>query len=50
MIVVSKLSKPKHLKQEIHKDSRGSLTEIFLKRKIKFNFRKCITVTSKKML
>ena len=48
MIVVSKLSKPKHLKQEIHKDSRGSLTEIFLKRKIKFNFHKCITVTSKK--
>ena len=48
MIVVSKLSKPKHLKQIIHKDSRGSLTEILLKKKIKFNFNKCITVTSKK--
>ena len=48
MIVVSKLSKPRHLKQIIHKDSRGSLTEIFLKKKIKFNFCKCITVTSKK--
>ena len=48
MIVVSKLDKPRHLKQVIHKDSRGSLTEIFLKKKIKFNFYKCITVTSKK--
>ena len=48
MIIVSKLDKPKHLKQIIHKDSRGSLTEILLKKKIKFNFNKCITVTSKK--
>ena len=48
MIVVSKLNKPKHLKQLVHKDSRGSLTEIFLKKEIKFNFCKCITVTSKK--
>ena len=48
MIVVSKLNKPKYLKQIIHKDSRGSLTEIFLKKKIKFDFFKCITVTSKK--
>ena len=48
MIVVSQLNKPKHLKQIVHKDSRGSLTEIFLKKKIKFNFCKCITVTSKK--
>jgi len=48
MIVISKLNKPRHLKQIIHKDYRGSLTEIFLKRKIKFNFCKCITVTSKK--
>ena len=48
MIIVSKLKKPKHIKQIIHKDPRGSLTEIFLKKKIKFNFRKCITVTSKK--
>jgi len=48
MIVVSKLGKPKHLRQVIHKDFRGSLTEIFLKKKIKFNFCKCITVTSKK--
>ncbi len=48
MISVSKLDKPKHLKQIIHKDSRGSLTEILLKKKIKFNFNKCITVTSKK--
>ena len=48
MIVVSKLDKPRHLKQTIHKDSRGSLTEIFLKKRIKFNFCKCITVTSKK--
>ena len=47
MLVVSKLSKPRHLKQIIHKDSRGSLTEIFLKKKIKFNFNKCIAVTSK---
>ena len=47
MIVVSQLNKPKHLKQIVHKDSRGSLTEIFLKKKIKFNFCKCITVTSK---
>ena len=47
MIVVSKLDKPKHLRQIIHKDFRGSLTEIFLKKKIKFNFCKCITVTSK---
>jgi len=48
MIIVSKLDTPKHLKQIIHKDSRGSLTEILLKKKIKFNFNKCITVTSKK--
>ena len=47
MIVVSELDKPRHLKQVVHKDSRGSLTEIFLKKKIKFNFCKCITVTSK---
>jgi len=31
MIVVSKLNKPKKIKQVIHKDLRGSLTEIFLK-------------------
>ena len=48
MIVVSQLNKPKHLKQIVHKDSRGSLTEIFLKKKIKFNLCNCITVTSKK--
>ena len=48
MIVVSKLNKPKYLKQVIHKDYRGNLTEIFLKKKIKFNFFNCITVTSKK--
>ena len=48
MIVVSKLNKPRKLKQVIHKDLRGSLTEIFLRKKIKFNFCKCITVTSKK--
>ena len=47
MIVVSQLNKPKLLKQIVFKDSRGSLTEIFLKKKIKFNFNKCITVTSK---
>ena len=47
MIVVSKLDKPKHLRQVIHKDFRGSLTEIFLRKKIKFNFCKCITVISK---
>ena len=40
--------KPKYLKQTIHKDYRGNLTEVFLKKKIKFNFNKCITVTSKK--
>jgi len=48
MIVVSKLNKPRKLKQVIHRDLRGSLTEIFLRKKIKFNFSKCITVTSKK--
>ena len=48
MIVVSKLSKPRHLKQVIHKDFRGSLAEIFSKKRIKFSFCKCITVTSKK--
>ena len=48
MIVVSKLNKPKHLKQIVYKDRRGHLIEIFLKKKIKFNFCKCITVTTKK--
>ena len=48
MIVVSKLDKPKYLKQIIYKDFRGNLMEIFLKKKIKFNFNKCITVISKK--
>ena len=48
MIVVSKLNKPRKLKQVIHKDLRGSLTEILLRKKIKFNFCKCITVTSKR--
>ena len=47
MIVVSKLGKPKHLRHVIHKDHRGSLTEVLSKKKIKFNFYKCITVTSK---
>ncbi len=35
MIVVSKLNKPRKLKQVIHKDLRGSLTEVFLKKKDK---------------
>ena len=48
MIVVSRLNKPKHLKQIINKDRRGHLIEIFLKKKIKFNFNKCITVISKR--
>ena len=48
MIVVSRLDKPRYLKNIIHKDFRGNLTEIFSKKKIKFNFCKCITVTSKK--
>ena len=48
MIVISKLSKPKLIRQTIHTDSRGSLTEIFSKKKIKFSFNRCITVTSKK--
>ena len=48
MIVVSKLDRPRHLKQIIYKDSRGSLIEVFLKKKIKFNFNKCITVISKR--
>ena len=48
MIMVSRLNKPKKLKQVIYKDLRGSLTEIFLRKKIKFNFCKCITVTSKR--
>lgn len=47
MIAVSKLNKPKHLKHIVNKDRRGHLIEIFLKKKIKFNFNKCITVTSK---
>ena len=34
MIVVSKLTKPKYLKQIIHKDYRGNLTEVFLKKKL----------------
>jgi len=48
MIVVSKLGKPKHLRHVIHKDHRGSLTEVLSKKKIKFNFNRSITVTSKK--
>ena len=48
MIVVSKLNKPKYIKQIIHNDTRGSLIEVLLKKKIKFNFNKCITVISKK--
>ena len=48
MIVVSKLGKPKHLRNIIHKDYRGSLTEILSRKKIKFNFNRSITVTSKK--
>lgn len=48
MIVVSKLDKPRHLKPLIHKDFRGSLTEILSKKKIKFNFNRSITVTSKR--
>ena len=48
MIVVSKLNKPKHLRHVIHKDHRGSLAEILSKKKIKFNFNRSITVTSKK--
>ena len=47
MIVISKLDKPRHLKQIIHKDSRGSLIEVLLRKKIKFNFNRCITVISK---
>ena len=38
MIVVSKLDKPRYLAQVIHKDSRGSLTEIFLKKKLNLIF------------
>ena len=48
MIVVSRLDKPRYLKNIIHKDSRGSLIEVLLKKKIKFNFKKCITVISKR--
>ena len=48
MIVVSKLDKPRHLKPLIHKDFRGSLTEILSKKIIKFNFNRSITVTSKR--
>ena len=48
MIVVSKLGKPKHLRHVIHKDHRGSLSEVLSKKKIKFNFNRSITVTSKK--
>ena len=48
MIVVSKLDKPRHLKPLIHKDFRGSLTEILSKKRIKFNFNRSITVTSKR--
>ena len=48
MIVISKLDKPKHLKHIIHKDSRGSLVEVLLRKKIKFNFNRCIAVISKR--
>ena len=48
MIIISKLDKPKHLKHIIHKDSRGSLVEVLLRKKIKFNFNKCIAVISKR--
>ena len=48
MIVISKLNNPKYLKQIVHKDYRGSLTEVLSKKKIKFNFNRSITVTSKK--
>ena len=48
MISLSKLSKPKLIKLNINKDSRGSLAEIFSKKKIKFSFNRSITVTSKK--
>jgi hypothetical protein len=34
MIVVSKLGKPKHLRHVIHKDHRGSLTEVLSKKKL----------------
>jgi hypothetical protein len=33
MIVVSKLGKPKHLRHVIHKDHRGSLSEVLSKKK-----------------
>ena len=48
MIVVSKLDKPIYLKQKVYKDPRGTLTEILSNKKIKFNFNRSITVTSKK--
>ena len=48
MIVVSKLDRPKHIKHVIHKDRRGSLTEILSIKKVKFNFNRSVTVTSKK--
>ncbi len=48
MIVVSKLGKPKHLRHVIHKDRRGSLTEVLSIKKIKFDINRSITVTSKK--
>ena len=48
MITASKLRKPLHLKQVVHKDRRGTLVELLIKKKIKFNFKKCITVFSKK--
>ena len=48
MIVLSKLKKPRYLKKIIHKDFRGKLIEILLRKKIKFNFNRCITVISKK--
>ena len=47
MIVVSKLDKPKHLKQVIHKDYRGNLTEIFLKKKLNLIFANALRLLQK---
>ncbi len=48
MIIASKLKKPHYLKQIIYNDYRGNLVEVPFKKSVKFNFKKCITVTSKK--
>ncbi len=47
MINVAKVEQPILLKSKKHFDPRGFLVEVFTKNKIKFNFNRSISVTSK---